>query len=109
MPFLPFLEYLNSEWVNDTLSSLKLEERIAQCIHVASWSNRGEEHTIEMLNLVHDYGIGGVIFFQGDPISQAKLTNRYQAGSKVPIMISIDGEWGLGYASYIKRYSFPIK
>jgi beta-N-acetylhexosaminidase len=90
-----FLDFLHSDWVNQTLKSLSLEEKIAQCIHVASWSNRTEAHTTEMLNLIADYGIGGVIFFQGNPVSQAKLTNRYQAAAKVPLMISIDGEWGL--------------
>src|SRR3989338_8468591 len=32
---------------------------------------------------------------QGGPIRHAELYNRYQAESKVPLLISIDGEWGL--------------
>ncbi|MCB0845592.1 MAG: glycoside hydrolase family 3 [Bacteroidetes bacterium] len=104
----PFTQYLNSEWVNQTLSSLSLDEKIAQCIHVASWSNRGESHTTEILNLITDYGIGGVIFFQGDPVSQAKMTNRFQAAAKVPMMISIDGEWGLAMR-LDKTVQFPYQ
>jgi beta-N-acetylhexosaminidase len=33
---------------------------------------------------------------QGNPATQAKLTNRYQNKAKVPLLITFDGEWGLG-------------
>jgi len=36
------------------------------------------------------------VFFQGGPVRQAELTNRYQQISKVPLLIAMDGEWGLG-------------
>jgi len=36
------------------------------------------------------------VFFQGGPVRQANLTNYYQALAKTPLLISIDGEWGLG-------------
>jgi beta-glucosidase-like glycosyl hydrolase/CubicO group peptidase (beta-lactamase class C family) len=45
--------------------------------------------------LIKDHGIGGMIFFKGGPKRQANLTNEYQTASKVPLMLSIDGEWGL--------------
>jgi beta-N-acetylhexosaminidase len=35
-------------------------------------------------------------FFQGGPVRQALLTNTYQSLAKTPLMIAIDGEWGLG-------------
>ena len=90
----PFLQkkYL---WVDEVFETLSPRERIAQLIHVASWSNRGETHMNEVLTLIEKFGIGGVIFFQGDPIHQAHFTNQYQTASKVPLMISIDAEWGL--------------
>lgn len=90
-----FLDFLHSDWVNEQMNLLAPRERIAQLIHVASWSNRGEEHLQDRLRLIDQYGIGGVIFFQGDPLSQARMTNAYQAASKVPMLISIDAEWGL--------------
>src|SRR6185436_15254483 len=42
-----------------------------------------------------DYGVGGLIFFQGGPVREALLTNKYQQMSKVPLMIGMDAEWGL--------------
>lgn len=32
---------------------------------------------------------------QGTPDKQIELLNRYQAASKVPLMVGFDGEWGL--------------
>ena len=45
--------------------------------------------------LVEKYGVGGIIFFQGGPVRQAHMINQFQQLSKVPLMISLDGEWGL--------------
>ncbi|MDX2245190.1 MAG: glycoside hydrolase family 3 N-terminal domain-containing protein [Bacteroidia bacterium] len=90
-----FLAYLHHDWVNQQLNRLSLSEKIAQLIHVATWSNREESHYREIENLIREYGIGGLTFFQGDPLTQATLTNRYQSASSLPLMISLDAEWGL--------------
>ncbi|MCC9136755.1 serine hydrolase [Pontibacter silvestris] len=59
------------------------------------YSNRDQAHIDSISNLIKTYKVGGVIFFQGGPVRQAKMTNRYQRESRVPLMVSIDGEWGL--------------
>ncbi|MEM6766030.1 MAG: glycoside hydrolase family 3 N-terminal domain-containing protein [Bacteroidota bacterium] len=84
-----------SNWVEKTFSSLNQEERIAQLIQVAAYSNRDDAHRQEISALVYRYGIGGLTFFQDDAVKQVELTNYYQDKAKVPLMISIDGEWGL--------------
>lgn len=84
------------DWASDQLASLSLDEQIGQLIHVAAWSDRSDDHRLEILELIKECNIGGLIFFQGSPATQAVLTNEYQAVSKVPLMISIDAEWGLG-------------
>ena len=71
------------------------EERIAQLFMVAAYSNRDSSHQREIEKLITDQKIGGLIFFQGGPIRQANLTNGYQAKAKVPLLVSIDAEWGL--------------
>ena len=40
--------------------------------------------------------IGGLIFSTGNPSIQVNLTNKYQKISKTPLLISTDGEWGVG-------------
>jgi len=82
-------------WVDSVYNSLTPRERIGQLIMVAAYSNRGPEHQAETERLIRTYGIGGIAFFQGGPVRQTTLVNRYQAISKVPILMAIDAEWGL--------------
>lgn len=91
----PFLNY-GKEWVDSVFNTLSPDERIAQLIVVAAYSNKDIVHEVEITDLVRKYKIGGLIFFQGDPLKQAILTNFYQSQSKVPLLIAMDGEWGLG-------------
>ncbi|MBF8963632.1 serine hydrolase [Pontibacter sp. FD36] len=90
-----FLQYVNSRWVDSVMKTLTPEERIAQLISIPVYSNKNQAHIDSISNIVKTYKVGGMIFFQGGPVRQAKMTNRYQQESKVPLMISIDGEWGL--------------
>ena len=84
-----------TKWVDSIFNSLNDDEKIGQLFMVAAYSNRDLKHTQEIDNLIEKHHIGGLIFFQGGPIRQAQLTNRFQQKSKVPLLISIDGEWGL--------------
>ncbi len=72
-----------------------MEQRIAQLMMVAAYSNKDAKHVNEVESLVTKYGIGGLIFFQGGPVRQARLVNRYQALARTPIIIGMDLEWGL--------------
>ncbi len=92
----PFMKYMNHPWVDSVLNSLSPEQRIAQCIWIAGYSNRDVSHEVEISDLIRKYGVGGIVFFQGTPEKQAELTNYYQKISKVPLLISMDAEWGLG-------------
>ena len=92
----PFLKYLHSPWVDSVFKTLSPEERIAQLIVVAAYSNRGDEHRQDLLRMIREKKIGGLIFFQGGPARQATLINEYQKSSRVPLLIAMDAEWGLG-------------
>jgi beta-glucosidase-like glycosyl hydrolase len=85
----------NTTWADSVFKTLTPDERIAQLFMVAAYSNRDNKHLAEIKELVEKYKIGGLIFFQGGPVRQAIQTNYYQSLSKVPLFISIDGEWGL--------------
>jgi len=85
----------NNKWVDSVFHTLSEEERIAQLFMVAAYSNRDSSHQQEIEKLITDQKIGGLIFFQGGPIRQANLTNAYQTIAKVPLLVSIDAEWGL--------------
>ena len=90
----PFYD-TDTVWVNQMMSSLTLDQRIAQLFMVAAYSNKGKSHQEEIENLISNYHIGGLMFMQGGPIRQLRLTNTYQSLSKTPLMIAQDAEWGL--------------
>ena len=82
-------------WVDSVMKILTPQQRIAQLFMVAAYSNKSKSHQDEIAALIKNQQIGGLIFMQGGPLRQAKLNNYYQKLSNVPLMISIDGEWGL--------------
>ena len=82
-------------WVDSVVERMTVDEQIGQLLMVAAYSNKSEEHAREIENLIRHYHIGGLIFFQGGPVRQANLTNRYQKLSEVPLMLAMDAEWGL--------------
>ena len=82
-------------WADAMLKSMTIDEKIGQLFNVAAYSNKDDDHQKEILELIEQYQIGGLTFFQGGPKRQAALTNLYQKASKIPLMVAIDGEWGL--------------
>ncbi|GGD36112.1 glycoside hydrolase family 3 N-terminal domain-containing protein [Flavobacterium orientale] len=83
------------KWVDSVYKSMTLDEKVGQLFMVAAYSNKDSAHVESIDKLIEDHKIGGLIFFQGGPVRQAKLTNRFQAKSKLPLFIGIDAEWGL--------------
>jgi beta-N-acetylhexosaminidase len=92
----PFLKYVNHPWVDSVFKSLSPEQRIAQLMWISAYTNEGVEYDNELSNLVWRSGIGGVVFFQGTAEKEAEMTNFFRKLSKVPPIVAIDGEWGIG-------------
>ena len=84
-----------SQWADSVLELLTLDEKIGQLFMVSAYSNKSSKHENYIAKLVKKYKIGGVMFLQGGPKRQAKLTNYYQSISKIPLMIALDAEWGV--------------
>ncbi|SFB51351.1 glycoside hydrolase family 3 N-terminal domain-containing protein [Algoriphagus aquimarinus] len=82
-------------WVDSVFNSLTFDERLGQLFMVAAYSNKDQKHVDEISNLIKTENLGGLIFFQGGPDRQARLTNLYQAQSKTPLFIAMDAEWGI--------------
>jgi beta-N-acetylhexosaminidase len=84
-----------NKWVDSVYATLTEDERIAQLIMVPAFSNRDSAHIKELECQIRELKVGGLIFFKGNPYKQASLTNYYQSLSKVPLLIGLDGEWGV--------------
>jgi len=84
------------KWVDSIYKTLTFDERIGQLFMVSAYSNKDSLHAKSVDKLIQENKVGGLIFFQGGPVRQAKLTNRFQSKSRIPLLIGIDAEWGLG-------------
>lgn len=83
-----------NNWVDSVFNSLSNNERISQLIVIRAYPN--DTGIIKTAELIKNYDVGGLCFFQGGPIRQADQTNYYQSISKTPLMVTIDAEYGLG-------------
>ncbi|MHA6250253.1 glycoside hydrolase family 3 protein [Pontibacter sp. CAU 1760] len=90
------LQEPESNWVDSVFNTLTPDERIAQLMVVEAFSDKGPAYEADVMRLIKQYKVGGIIFFQGGPVRQAILTNKYQAAAKVPLLISMDAESGVG-------------
>jgi beta-glucosidase-like glycosyl hydrolase/CubicO group peptidase (beta-lactamase class C family) len=97
LAFGQYKSHLNQQqWVDSVFTTLSDDQKIAQLMVIRAHSNLGPDHVAKVTNDIQQYNIGALCFFQGGPVRQANLTNYYQSIAKTPLMVTIDGEWGLG-------------
>ncbi|MFN7946009.1 MAG: glycoside hydrolase family 3 N-terminal domain-containing protein [Blastocatellia bacterium] len=87
------------KWVRETLSRLTLDEKIGQMFLAdanAIFMNRDSAVYRQLEHHIRDNKVGGIILFRSDVWATAMLTNRFQALSKLPLLISADLEMGMG-------------
>src|SRR5690606_36983772 len=95
-PSLSVTDLVKSRWVDSVYNALNTEERIGQLFMVAAYSGGKDYNEEKIRALVSSGQVGGLIFMQGDPVNQAIQNNNFQRMSKVPLLIGMDAEWGLG-------------
>lgn len=84
-----------TKWVDSVYNSLSIDEAVAQLIMPMLWIE-GTNGKGKKLEQTFDGGAWGGILFQRTNIEeQANATRLLQSKSKVPLLISLDGEWGL--------------
>ncbi|GAA3977080.1 glycoside hydrolase family 3 protein [Mucilaginibacter dorajii] len=85
-----------NHWVDSVYHKLSRKHRVAQLLFVRAHTNKGQAYEDSVGMVIKDQQIGGLVFFQGGPGRQLNLSNKYQKLAKVPLLIAMDGEWGLG-------------
>ncbi len=88
-------------WVDSVFKSLSDDEKISQLIIVRLSTIDGKTGKITFFDKdveasIQQYNVGGICLFQGGPVQQSSLINRFQAIAKTPIQFSIDAETGVG-------------
>ena len=84
-----------THWVDSVFNQMTQDQKIGQVIMVITTGENTENNKQKLINFVNNQHIGGIIFLKGTPLEQAALTNACQQKAKIPLMIAIDGEWGL--------------
>ena len=113
VPFFSQAQYKSSlkadQWVDSVFRSLSDDEKIAQLMVIRAHSNLGPDHVAKVVGDISKYNVGALCFFQGGPIRQANLTNYYQRIARTPLMVTIDGEWGLGMRlDSVTKYPYQL-
>jgi beta-N-acetylhexosaminidase len=94
----PFYEAdaAQQHWVDSVYRKLNKKEKIAQLFFIRAHTDKGKAYEDSVANMIVRDRVGGLVFFQGGPVRQAALTQRYQELAQVPLLVATDGEWGLG-------------
>lgn len=98
-------------WVDSVFNKLNKKQRIAQLFVIRESSRDANGKPVffdsTVTALIQKYNVGSLCLFQGNPTEQAEYINKYQALAKTPLMISIDGERGLGMRMTDSVMKFP--
>jgi len=93
------LSAADQRWVERTLASLTLRERVGQLIMPwvgGEYAAIGSPEFEQVRQWVQDDGVGGLVLSIGLPLSYAAKLNELQMRAKVPLLIASDMENGPG-------------
>lgn len=106
--FVPFINQQH-HWVDSVFNSLSPKERIGQLFLVRAHTNLGQKYIDSVATVIEKEQLGGLVVFQGGPVRHVDMFNKYQSVAKVPLLITFDGEWGLGMRLPDSTLSFPYQ
>lgn len=95
---LPKLDAKGRQWVEKTLRSMTLREKIGQMIIMplnVEFTNLKSAKFAEMQRQIQQNKVGGFTLFRGEANSISVLTNEAQRIAKIPLFFSADFERGL--------------
>ncbi|HKJ42305.1 MAG TPA: glycoside hydrolase family 3 N-terminal domain-containing protein, partial [Sunxiuqinia sp.] len=74
-----------------------MDEKIGQLFVAQIYSNNELATDDPIYKKITQDHIGGLIFMKGSAKQQAAITNQLQAQSKIPLLVTMDAEWGPGF------------
>lgn len=103
------IEYKAEKWADSVISTLSPRERIAQLFvpRLDITDNAAGYRAVE--RVAGTDRMGGFLLGKGTPESYSNLINYGQSLASVPLMITLDGEWGLSMrVSDTSRFPYNI-
>jgi beta-N-acetylhexosaminidase len=86
-------------WVEQAFKKLSRKQKVAQLMVVRLSERKGKDIVFfdkEVRKYVRRYNIGSVCLFQGVSPLQVLALNKLQSEAKIPLLVCIDGETGVG-------------
>lgn len=86
-------------WVDSIFNKLSYKKKVGQLMVIRESNTQNGKPVFydkELKKYIRKYGIGSICPFQGGAVEQAVILNELQRRSKIPLMVCIDGETGLG-------------
>ncbi len=82
-------------WADSVTRTMSNEEKVGQLFVYVVNANANAATKSKIKKQIEENKIGGVLFQKGTIGGQAELTNYMQSISRVPLLVTMDGEWGL--------------
>ncbi|MBO7608673.1 MAG: serine hydrolase [Muribaculaceae bacterium] len=82
-------------WVDAQMAAMTPEQRVAQLMVMGIDPQDNEPTRALIRKYVAENRVGGLIYNESTLAEQIAVTNYAQSQAVVPLMITIDGEWGL--------------
>ncbi|MDE6310625.1 MAG: serine hydrolase [Muribaculaceae bacterium] len=82
-------------YADSVYNTLDENRRIAQLLFPKAIPNRGGMWTATLKDWTENVGVGGLLFTEGTLEEYAEVTNYVQNHTRVPLLMTFDGEWGL--------------
>ena len=86
-------------WVDSTLASLTLRQRIAQMVSIwvmGDFANERDSGYVQLVNWIEKDGVGSMTMSVGSPMDVAVKLNALQRHARIPLLVHSDLEPGLG-------------
>src|SRR5437016_10240060 len=93
------LSAVDRRWVERTLASLSLREKVGQLIMPwvgGEYAAVGSPEFEQVRKWVEDDGVGGLVLSIGEPLAYAAKLNELQSRARVPLLVASDMENGPG-------------
>ncbi|HVF30630.1 MAG TPA: glycoside hydrolase family 3 N-terminal domain-containing protein, partial [Pyrinomonadaceae bacterium] len=87
------------KFADKLLKKMSVDEKVGQLVHVGINARFANQESTFFQNLKRDVvenKIGGVIFFGAPIYETTHLANRMQEAAKIPLLMSLDAETGIG-------------
>jgi beta-N-acetylhexosaminidase len=84
-------------WSDKSLEDMTLDEKIGQMFMVPVCTWRHDYHQSDVVNLINNFHVGCINIKSKEPLSQLRALNKYQMLSKLPMLVGMDAENGIGF------------